>query len=227
MWSVVIIGRQEYPLQRQGTVLLRISSPMLYLSYILSSMHVIMLNFKPGPSCSKGARADNAIHWINHYLLDSAIGFPNTYPTEAWCSTERIRNITYFLFYSWRIILIVILLKVVTYSWDGLIWKDRLQNSPYFCVFKYARAVKRKVWNEAENRERDWGETLKIRTVRFAYVVFVRMNDFPVIGYSCFAHRIAAEPNVITLVVNISTCTYNWKGLINESTFPVHLYLVS
>ena len=33
----------------------------------------------------------------------------------------------------------------------------RLQNSPYFCVFKYARAVKQKVWNEAENRERDWG----------------------------------------------------------------------
>ena len=39
----------------------------------------------------------------------------------------------------------------------------RLQNSPNFCVFKYARAVKQKVWNEAENRERDWGETLKIR----------------------------------------------------------------
>ena len=38
----------------------------------------------------------------------------------------------------------------------------RLQNSPYFCVFKYARAVKQKVWNKAENRERDWGETLKI-----------------------------------------------------------------
>ena len=37
----------------------------------------------------------------------------------------------------------------------------RLQNSPYFCVFKYERAVKQKVWNEAENRERDWGETLK------------------------------------------------------------------
>ena len=35
-------------------------------------------------------------------------------------------------------------------------------NSPYFCVFKYAWAVKQKVWNEAENRERDWGETLKI-----------------------------------------------------------------
>ena len=40
----------------------------------------------------------------------------------------------------------------------------RLQNSPYFCVFMYARAVKQKVWNEAENRERDWGETLKIPT---------------------------------------------------------------
>ena len=43
----------------------------------------------------------------------------------------------------------------------------RLQNRPYFCVFKYARAVKQKVWKEAENRERDWGETLKIRTVPF------------------------------------------------------------
>ena len=32
---------------------------------------------------------------------------------------------------------------------------DRLQNSPYFCVFKYAWAVEQKVWNEAENRERD------------------------------------------------------------------------
>ena len=37
----------------------------------------------------------------------------------------------------------------------------RLQNSPYFYVFKYARAVKQKVWYEAENRERDWGETQK------------------------------------------------------------------
>ena len=31
----------------------------------------------------------------------------------------------------------------------------RLENSPYFCVFKYARAVKQKVWNKAENRERE------------------------------------------------------------------------
>ena len=37
------------------------------------------------------------------------------------------------------------------------LWVFRLQNRLYFCVFKYARAVKQKVWNEAENRERDWG----------------------------------------------------------------------
>ena len=30
-------------------------------------------------------------------------------------------------------------------------------------LFKYAGAVKQKVWNESQNRERDWGETLKIR----------------------------------------------------------------
>ena len=46
-------------------------------------------------------------------------------------------------------------------SYRGMIL-IRLQNSPYFCAFKYARAVKQKVWNEAENRERDWGETLRL-----------------------------------------------------------------
>ena len=31
------------------------------------------------------------------------------------------------------------------------------------------RAVKQKVWNEAENRERDWGETLaRVRLLRHA-----------------------------------------------------------
>ena len=54
---------------------------------------------------------------------------------------------------------------------DHRIESCRLQNSPYFCVFKYARAVKQKVWNKGENRERDWGETLKIRTVRYAYLL--------------------------------------------------------
>ena len=61
----------------------------------------------------------------------------------------------------------------------------RLQNSPYFCVFKYARAVKQKVWNEAENRERDWGETLragKTLTPRFTdfFTDFEKKTD-------CFA----------------------------------------
>ena len=42
-----------------------------------------------------------------------------------------------------------------------------LKNSPYFCEFKYTRAVKRKVWNEAENGERDWGETLTTRFTDF------------------------------------------------------------
>ena len=67
---------------------------------------------------------------------------------------------------------------------------DGLQNSPYFCVFKYTRAVKQKVWNEAENRERDWGETLKfllsphtpygrVRLARFARVRLLR-NALPI-----------------------------------------------
>ena len=60
---------------------------------------------------------------------------------------------------------------------------NRLQNSPYFCVFKYARAVKQKVWNEAENRERDWGETLKLRAcearaLRARKTLTPRFTDF-------------------------------------------------
>ena len=54
----------------------------------------------------------------------------------------------------------------------------RLQNSPYFCVFKYARAVKQKVWNEAENRERDWGETLSACEARARKTLTPRFTDF-------------------------------------------------
>ena len=53
----------------------------------------------------------------------------------------------------------------------------RLQNSLNVCVFKYARAVKQKVWNEAENRKRDWGETLRYVCVRLAR--FVRTTLTP------------------------------------------------
>ena len=45
-----------------------------------------------------------------------------------------------------------------------------MQNNPYFCVVKYTRAVKQKVWNEAENRERDWGKTLKFFLSRLTRV---------------------------------------------------------
>ena len=58
---------------------------------------------------------------------------------------------------------------------------NRVQNSPYFCVFKYPRAVKQKVWNEAENRERDWGERLRAcetRAVRARKTLTLRFTDF-------------------------------------------------
>ena len=54
----------------------------------------------------------------------------------------------------------------------------RLQNSLYFWVFKYARVVKQKVWNEAENRERDWGETLSACEARARKTLTPRFTDF-------------------------------------------------
>ena len=59
----------------------------------------------------------------------------------------------------------------------------RLQNSQYFCVFKYVRAVKQKVWNEAENRERDWGETLKIVFFLSPHTPYGRVR------LACFARK--------------------------------------
>ena len=51
----------------------------------------------------------------------------------------------------------------------------RLQNSSYFCVFKYARAVKQKVSKKAENRDRD----SHVRLARFARVRLLRhVTDF-------------------------------------------------
>ena len=43
-------------------------------------------------------------------------------------------------------------------------------------VFLRIQVPTREVGNKAENRERDWEEMLKIRTVRFAYVIFVRIT---------------------------------------------------
>ena len=70
-----------------------------------------------------------------------------------------------------------LLLSFLGFSFEVRLLPRRLQNSPYFCVFKYARAVQQKVWNEAENREQDWGETLKIRTVRFSFEFNTRFSQ--------------------------------------------------
>ena len=59
----------------------------------------------------------------------------------------------------------------VAFSGESIGYDDesRLQNSPYFCVFKYTRAVKQKVWNEAENRERDLAKDAShVRLLRHA-----------------------------------------------------------
>jgi len=57
---------------------------------------------------------------------------------------------------------------------------SRLQNSPCFCVFKYARAVKQKVWNEAENRERDLHalRACEARAPRARKTLTARLTDF-------------------------------------------------
>ena len=55
----------------------------------------------------------------------------------------------------------------------------RLQNSLNFCVFKYARAVKQKVWNEAENRERDWETRFFFLSVFFSLSREVRALRAP------------------------------------------------
>ena len=63
----------------------------------------------------------------------------------SWCEPLNTINTTSIYFYplSWR-------------SCESALVRvhNRLQNSPYFCLFKYVRAVKQKVWNEAENRGR-------------------------------------------------------------------------
>ena len=57
--------------------------------------------------------------------------------------------------------------------------RARLQDSPYFCVFKHVRAVKQRVWNEAENSERGWGETLKIQSFSFLSLSLSRLTRTP------------------------------------------------
>ena len=58
--------------------------------------------------------------------------------------------------------------------------------------------------------------SLKLVHFKFYMYLIVVTNRHSVV--------IAVELSIITLVVNISTSYYNWKGL-NESAFPAHLYL--
>ena len=69
-------------------------------------------------------------------------------------------------------------------SYRGIIL-IRLQKSPYFCAFKYARAVKQKIWNEAENRAR-LGRDPKTLTPRFTDF----FTDFEKKKPDCFAVQI-------------------------------------
>ena len=45
---------------------------------------------------------------------------------------------------------------------------NRLQNSPYFCVFKYARAVKQKVWNLSPHTPYGRVRLARVRLLRHA-----------------------------------------------------------
>ena len=49
-----------------------------------------------------------------------------------------------------------------------------LQNSSYFCVFKYARAVKQKVWNETEKREWDTSHARRALRARMTEATLYR-----------------------------------------------------
>ena len=59
--------------------------------------------------------------------------------------------------------------RIFAYKAFSITWPASMQiygtnvTSCENALFKYARAVKQKVWNDSQNRERDWGETLKIR----------------------------------------------------------------
>ena len=55
----------------------------------LSTVKVNSSLFLVHPGRTPGAsrwKTDSAIHWINHSLPDSTIGFPNTYPLESYFS---------------------------------------------------------------------------------------------------------------------------------------------
>ena len=76
-----------------------------------------------------------------------------------------------------RVDFLVLSFNFYVYGWPSI---HRLQNIPYFCVFKYATREQsnKRSRTRLKTESETWGETLKIRTVRFAYVIFVRITRF-------------------------------------------------
>ena len=66
------------------------------------------------------------------------------------------------------------------YKYRIAVRPSRLQNRPYFCLFKYVSTVKQTVCSEAENGERDWGVTLK--RLGTSWMTF--QQELPVAGKS-------------------------------------------
>ena len=95
----------------------------------------------------------------------------------------------------------------------------RMQNSQYFCAFKYARAIKQKVWNEAENRERDWGERPygRVRLARFTPRFTDFFTDFNNKKTDCFAVY-------FTLGARGFSGAVSGFGQVLKSDFTVHVF---
>ena len=72
---------------------------------------------------SVAQKADNAIHWINLYPLDSAIAFPNTYALDSDLSGEKWLSSFPKIEASWFMVIIINLVKL------KLVWGSNSQSS--------------------------------------------------------------------------------------------------
>ena len=88
----------------------------------------------------------------------------------------------------------------------------RLQNSPHFCVFKYARAVKQKVWNEAENRE-----ACEARALGARKTLTPRFTDF----FTDFEKK----PDCFAVYFNAKNPFLRWNP-IKKSKYEFHFHFI-
>ena len=97
----------------------------------------------------------------------------------------------------------------------------RLQNSPYFCVFKYGRAVKQNVWNEATPRFTDFLTDFEKKNRLFCSLNHACQHT-PLKGVKIRVLR-ANESGIVAAIRRISTsnsgtqnlrrpCTGNFQG---------------